>query len=107
MGNALETPGEASEGGVVNHQMAREVIGVRSLIPATAGRPGAAGPTGHYRRLMRRVLKAGPGKKCLGNAGKPKPLIAWSSETWDRPVAPESPGGGRRICSCEQSLTIS
>ena len=49
-----------------NHQMARQVLGVRSLIPATAGRPGANGPTGHYRRLMRRRLKAGPDKKCYG-----------------------------------------
>ncbi len=49
-----------------NHQMARQVLGVRSLIPATCGRPGAAGPTGHYRRLMRRRLKAGPDKKCYG-----------------------------------------
>ena len=47
-----------------NHQVARKVMKVRSLIPATIGRPGAAGPTGHYRRLMRRRLKAGPDKKC-------------------------------------------
>jgi len=49
-----------------NHQMARAVMGVRSLIPATIGRPGAAGPTGHYRQLMRRRLQAGPDKKCYG-----------------------------------------
>jgi Transposase DDE domain len=60
---ALADAGYDSE---ANHQTARQVLGVRSLIPATIGRPGAAGPTGHYRRLMRRQLKAGPDKKCFG-----------------------------------------
>jgi len=58
---ALADAGYDSE---ANHRMAREVMGVRSLIPATIGRPGM--PTGYYRRLMRRRLKAGPDKKCYG-----------------------------------------
>ncbi len=49
-----------------NHQRARQVMGERSLIPATIGRPGTAGPTGPYRRLMRRPLQSGAAKKCFG-----------------------------------------
>ena len=60
---ALADAGYDSE---TNHYTARAVMGIRSLIPATAGRPGAKGPTGHYRRMMRRRLKAGPDKKCYG-----------------------------------------
>jgi hypothetical protein len=60
---ALADAGYDSE---ANHQISREVMGVRSLIPATIGRPGVAGPTGHYRRLMRRRLRHGPDKKLYG-----------------------------------------
>lgn len=49
-----------------NHRLAREELGLRALIPATCGRPGAHGPTGHYRRLMRRRLKRGPDKRYYG-----------------------------------------
>jgi hypothetical protein len=37
-----------------NRRYAREECGVRSFIPATAGRPTAKPPSGRYRRLMRR-----------------------------------------------------
>jgi hypothetical protein len=60
---ALADAGYDSE---ANHWMARRVLGVRSLIPATIGRPSAHGPTGHYRRLMRRRLKTGSDKRCYG-----------------------------------------
>lgn len=36
-----------------NHRFAREELGVRSVIPAAIGRPGAKPPAGRYRRLMR------------------------------------------------------
>jgi Transposase DDE domain len=39
-----------------NHRHARRRRGVRSVIPATAGRPTSKPPTGHYRRLMKRRL---------------------------------------------------
>jgi Transposase DDE domain len=50
-----------------NHRAARENLKVRSLIPATCGRPGTREPTGHYRRLMRRRMKEGsPDRKHYG-----------------------------------------
>ena len=49
-----------------NHRLARDELRIRSVIPATCGRPGAKGPTGHYRRLMRRRFKGGPDKKHYG-----------------------------------------
>ena len=67
---ALADAGYDSE---ANHCLAREVMGVRTLIPASIGRPGAAGPAGHYRRLMRRRLKKGADKKCYGQR--------WQAET--------------------------
>ncbi len=39
-----------------NHVRARQRRGVRSVIPATAGRPTTKPPTGRYRRLMKRRL---------------------------------------------------
>jgi hypothetical protein len=39
-----------------NHKYAREVRGVRSFIPATAGRPTAKMPTGRHRRRMKQRL---------------------------------------------------
>ena len=36
------------------HVYARQILGIRSIIPSTIGRPSAKLPTGYYRRLMRR-----------------------------------------------------
>jgi Transposase DDE domain len=49
-----------------NHRLARQELHVRSIIPATIGRPGANGPSGHYRRLMRQTFKGGPDKDYYG-----------------------------------------
>jgi hypothetical protein len=51
--SALADAGYDSEG---NHRYAREDCGVRSFIPASAGRPTAKPPTGHYRRRMKQRL---------------------------------------------------
>jgi hypothetical protein len=56
-----------------NHQLARDELKIRSLIPATCGRPGAGPPTGHYRRLMRQRFKRGPDQKHYGQR--------WQAET--------------------------
>jgi hypothetical protein len=50
---ALADAGYDSEG---NHQYARDRRGVRSVIPATSGRPSVKPPTGRYRRLMKSRL---------------------------------------------------
>ena len=50
---ALADAGYDSEG---NHRYARDQRGVRSVIPATSGRPSPNPPTGRYRRLMRSRL---------------------------------------------------
>jgi hypothetical protein len=56
-----------------NHRLAREGLGIRTMIPATCGRPGAKGPTGQYRRLMRLRFQVGPDKKHYGQR--------WQGET--------------------------
>ncbi len=53
IGSALADAGYDSE---PNHRYARERRGVRSFIPATAGRPTAKLPTGPYRRRMKQRL---------------------------------------------------
>jgi hypothetical protein len=53
IGSALADAGYDSE---PNHRYARESCGVRSFIPASAGRPTAKLPTGHYRRQMKQRL---------------------------------------------------
>jgi hypothetical protein len=54
-----------------NHRHAREHRGVRSFIPATAGRPTAKLPTGKYRRRMKQRLN-----KSYGRYGQ-----RWQAET--------------------------
>ena len=56
-----------------NHRQVRQGLGIRSVIPATIGRPGADGPKGYYRRLMRRRFKGGPDKDHYGQR--------WQAET--------------------------
>lgn len=56
-----------------NHRLARQELGIRSVIPATAGRPSAKGPTGYYRRLMRRRFKGRQNKHHYGQR--------WQAET--------------------------
>jgi len=56
-----------------NHRLAHDELGIRSVIPATIGRPGANGPKGYYRRLMRRRFKGGPDKDHYGQR--------WQAET--------------------------
>lgn len=53
VGAVLADAGYDSEG---NHRYAREQCGVRSYIPATAGRPTEKLPTGRYRRQMKQRL---------------------------------------------------
>src|SRR6516165_5162175 len=45
-----------------NHRYARETCGVRSFIPATAGRPTTKLPTGRYRRRMKQRLNKSYGR---------------------------------------------
>ena len=66
--NALADAGYDSE---PNHRHAREVCGVRSFIPATAGRPTTKPTTGRYRRQMKRRLD-----KHYGHYGQ-----RWQAET--------------------------
>ena len=54
-----------------NHCHAREARGVRSFIPATAGRPTTQPPTGRYRRPMKQRLT-----KAYGHYGQ-----RWQAET--------------------------
>jgi hypothetical protein len=53
LGSALADAGYDSE---ANHRYAREDYGVRTFIPATAGRPTSKPPTGKYRRRMKQRL---------------------------------------------------
>lgn len=46
-----------------NHRLARGQLAVRSLIPATCGRPSVKGPSEHYRRLMWLRLQDGTSKQ--------------------------------------------
>lgn len=63
--------GDAGFDSEANHRLAREELGVRSLIPATSGRPGKL--SGHYRRLMRSQFKQERHKKLYGQR--------WQAET--------------------------
>ena len=49
-----------------NHRFARLDLGVRSVIPAGIGRPGAKPPAGYYRRLMKKRFKTKADAKAYG-----------------------------------------
>ena len=49
-----------------NHQLARETLSVRSLIPPGIGRPTTKPPTGRWRRHMAKRLKNPADKKQYG-----------------------------------------
>jgi Transposase DDE domain/Transposase domain (DUF772) len=66
--SALADAGYDSE---ANHRHARDQRGVRSFIPATAGRPSPNPPTGRYRRRMKQRLN-----KDYGSYGQ-----RWQAET--------------------------
>jgi hypothetical protein len=59
IGAALADAGYDSE---PNHRHARETCGVRSFIPATAGRPSTKPPSGRYRRQMKQHLDKNYGR---------------------------------------------
>jgi len=56
-----------------NHRLARQELGIRSVIPATIGRQSLKAPKGYYRRLMRRRFRGGPDKDHYGQR--------WQAET--------------------------
>jgi hypothetical protein len=76
-----------------NHRLARRKLGIRSVIPAITGRPGANGPKGHYRRLMRRRFLGSPDKDHYGQR--------WQAET-----ATACPCVSRWACGREPSLIM-
>lgn len=49
-----------------NHRLAREDLGVRSLIPPSVGRPTSKPPGGRWREHMAKRLKQASGKKQYG-----------------------------------------
>lgn len=57
---------DAGYDGEHNHRLAREQLGVRSLIPAAIGRPTRKPPGGRWRRHVSKRLKQPAGKKQYG-----------------------------------------
>ena len=57
---------DAGYDGEHNHRLAREQLGVRSLIPPGVGRPTTKPPGGRWRRHMAKRLKQASGKKQYG-----------------------------------------
>ena len=51
-----------------NHRLARHDMGLRALVPALIGRPGAGGkpPSGRWRRHMARLLKTRASRRRCG-----------------------------------------
>lgn len=56
-----------------NHRLARQELGVRSIIPPDAGRPTAQPASTPYRRLMQQRFRRQAGQKCYGQR--------WQAET--------------------------
>ena len=79
-----------------NHVHARRELNVRSLIPATIGRPGAAGPTGHYRRLMRRLFRERKYKKLYGQRWQAETVNSMIKRNLGSACRARTPGGRKK-----------
>lgn len=79
-----------------NHRLARQELGVRSLIPATIGRPGAKGPKGYYRRLMRRRFQGGPDKDHYGQRWQVETVNSMLKRNLGSACRARTPGGRKR-----------
>lgn len=65
---------DAGYDGEDNHRLARRDLGVRSIMPATIGRPTSRPPT-YWRRHMRRLLRTGASRRACGYTQR------WQAET--------------------------
>jgi hypothetical protein len=87
---ALADAGHDSE---ANHLAARQVLGVRSLIPATIGH---GTPRSYYRRLMRRRLAAGPDKKIYGQRWQVETVNSMLKRNLNSACRARSPTGRKK-----------
>ncbi len=69
----LADPGYDSEH---NHELARDALGVRSRIKATAGRPGTKPAAGRYRRQMQRQLRGSQAGKPYGQRAQAETVMS-------------------------------
>ena len=79
-----------------NHRLARQELGVRSLIPATIGRPGKNGPAGYYRRLMRRRFEGGPDKDHYGQRWQAETVNSMIKRNLGSACRAKTPSGRKR-----------
>ena len=79
-----------------NHRLARQELGIRSLIPATIGRPGKNGPAGYYRRLMRRRFEGGTDKDFYGQRWQAETVNSMIKRNLGSACRAKTPSGRKR-----------
>jgi hypothetical protein len=79
-----------------NHRLARQELSIRSLIPATIGRPGTTGPRGYYRRLMRRCFQGGPDKDYYGQRWQAETVNSMLKRNLSSACRARTPAGRKR-----------
>ena len=79
-----------------NHRLARDELGLRSLIPATVGRHSDTAPKGPYRRLMRRRLERGPDKDHYGQRWQAETVNSMVKRNLDSACRARSAAGRRK-----------
>jgi hypothetical protein len=79
-----------------NHRLARQELGIRSVIPATIGRPGANGPRGYYRRLMRRRFRGSPDKNHYGQRWQVETVNSMIKRNLDSACRARTPTGRKK-----------
>jgi hypothetical protein len=73
----FKAAGDAGYDSETNHRIARQDMGLLSIIPAEIGRPSKSGapPTGRWRRLMKRMMATAESRKRCGYTQR------WQAET--------------------------
>ena len=66
-----------------NHRLARQQMGVRSIIPPKAGRPSPKPPTGRYRRLMKQRFARKADRKPYGQRAQSETVNSMMKRNFD------------------------
>lgn len=85
-----------------NHQIARQDMGVRSIIKAGIGRPGKHGPSGYYRRIMSKRLKGSQRGKKYGQRAQAETVNSMLKRNMGDALRSRSPKARRE----EQMLRV-
>ena len=83
--------GDAGYDGEANHQFARDVLGIRSIIPPNTGRPSSKPPTARHRRNMYFRFKRKADKKAYAQRSQSETVYSMMKRNLDSALRATTP----------------